>query len=198
MLTTARLSLAHQRSAMNKNQMNGMYADYLREPSTLDALLIAVRRKAVAITHDDDFAQEFTVGVWQALPIPRNENFSAWINVRLRMKNLNWIRDKENLHEVLACDLLIPSDDGTWERSLNERLDYFASLAYPDDEADLREWLRVWDKIVKIKDPVIRRIAKLLFDGNTRAEVLVILGMNENTLKTKLRRYREKNKKVAA
>jgi len=71
----------------------------------MSALLCAVRRRAMRVMRDEDAAQEFTVGVWQVLPIPLGDNFSAWINVRLRRKRLDWIRDHARPHEILFCEM---------------------------------------------------------------------------------------------
>ena len=90
---------------MTKDQMNALYAAYPSSPDALEALLVAVRCRAGNVMRDEDAAQEFTIGVWRALPIPHDENFSAWLNVRLRMMTLKWIRDKEDPVEILFCEM---------------------------------------------------------------------------------------------
>ncbi len=120
---------------------------------------------------DEDAAQEFTLGVWQLLPIPHSENFSAWINVRLRHRNLDWIRDNAAPGEMVELDV--------WEQ-------------YGANRKDARsEWLRVVD----IEDPFIRSVAALYNYGYTQAECADILKINPSTLKMRLQRYRKNIKK---
>ena len=150
---------------MNKDQMNALYAVYADSPDNLEALLVAIRRRAMTVMQDEDAAQEFTIGVWQALPIPHNANFSAWLNVRLRMKNLNWIRGHTNEHEMSVYDMPIPGDEGAFEHSLNERLDYFSGFARQEFETLQKDEERTKKTIEKIEDPFIRRVAWLIYKG---------------------------------
>jgi DNA-directed RNA polymerase specialized sigma24 family protein len=92
---------------MTAEHMNGLYAAYRLDLSALEPLLVAVRRRAMSVMKDEDAAQEFTIGVWQALPIPHDENFSAWINVRLRHRNIDWIRvvASEAETKILFCEM---------------------------------------------------------------------------------------------
>lgn len=159
---------------MNKDQMNALYAVYADSPDGLEALLVAIRRRAMTVMQDEDAAQEFTIGVWQALPIPHNTNFSAWLNVRLRMKNLNWIRDHAAPGEMVEMDVL--------EQYGAQREDAHS------------EWLRVAD----IEDPFIRAVAALFNSGYTQAECAAILNVRKSTLEMRLARFREKIKIIAA
>jgi len=93
---------------VSKERLNALYAAYAAvadDPAALAAVLVAVRSRAVIVMRDEDAAQEFTIGVWQALPIANVRDFSAWLNVRLRTKRLNWIRDTTRPHEILFCEM---------------------------------------------------------------------------------------------
>ncbi len=159
---------------MTAEQMNSLYLAYQLDPTALEPLLVAVRRRAVIVMRDEDAAQEFTIGVWQAFPLAPGENFSAWINVRLRHRNLDWIRDNAAPGEMVELDV--------WEQ-------------YGAKRKDARsEWLRVVD----IEDPFIRSVAALFNYGYTQAECAEILKINPSTLKMRLQRYRKNIKKVAA
>lgn len=169
---------------MGKRDLDSLHAGYVADPiAGLEPLLIAVRRKALAILRNDDAAQDFVIGVWQALPkLSINRSFVSWLQVRLRWHQSNVRRSAKSSREEQPPELF--GDDGE-SLSHEEVLDLLAykhaqSQPKPEPSPDLDS----------IDDPMIRRVAELLLLGYSQTECADKLNLKPPALRQRLRRYR--------
>ncbi len=147
---------------------------------------------------DEDWVQDFVIGVWHALPI-RSNNFSAWIRTRLEWRSKNHHRQAEREAEVIQPAPELSDEDGDLI-SIEDSLDllmYRWHRSTGEDAGDFEDE-REPPNLGLIDDSVIRRTAELLLRGRTQESIAGELGLSPTALRMRLYRYRRRTWKLAA
>jgi RNA polymerase sigma factor (sigma-70 family) len=174
---------------MRSAPINNIYAKYLVDPAAHEtALFQAATRRAINVLQDEDEAQDFVLGVWQALPgLAITESFSAWLNVRLRWHSLHAFRRADQNKELAASYISFPPDEDCEPLGNDDKL---AILAFRYESKVKDAGL---PDIHAILDPFIRQVANLLLVGHTQDEIASILCVKPATLRKRLQRFREQD-----
>ena len=177
---------------MRSTPINSIYTNYLVDSAAHEtALFQAATRRAMNILQDEDEAQDFVLGVWQALPgLTITESFSAWLNVRLRWHSLRAFRRASQNKELAASYIDFPPDDDGEQIGNDDKL---AILAFRHDSKVREAGLPDMDAIL---DPFIRQVANLLLVGHTQDEIADILCVKPATLRKRLQRFREQDTEI--
>jgi DNA-directed RNA polymerase specialized sigma24 family protein len=186
---------------MKAERLNSFFADYQADlEKGLNPLLSAVRSIALHVFLDEDAAQDFTIGVWQVLPtLSSTGSFARWLHQRLNWRVQDHRRCAEHRADWMQQAPESLDEDG--ESLSNEESLELVSFRWRQSIGELNsafEPARKSPDLDSIADPTVRMVAEMMLSGQSQVEIAQALGLNINTLRSRLSYYRHRQRKSAA